>query len=94
MPMVDMPQTSQRYEPAVKEVVDALESGRVHHEGDGCLAWQASNTQWKPDHREYRMPHKMLGKQRKKIDAISAMLMAMAAAINNLCTEQDDVLVI
>lgn len=88
MPMASMPQTWMRYEPAAKEFTDALEAGRVHHEDDPCLSWQANNCCWDADSRDRRMPQKAGKVYKKKIDAISAVLMAMAAAIEQLQGEE------
>lgn len=84
IPMADMPQVFMRYEPAIKEFLDALEDGRIHHEDDPCLSWQANNAEFKSDHREYRMIAKGGTNPLKKVDAITAKLMAMAAAIQEL----------
>jgi phage terminase large subunit-like protein len=90
VPMEHMAQTPRNYEPAVHEFLKALEEGRIHHEGHPVLDWMARNTGWhKQSATGYRMPAKGRRDQtkeshKKKVDGVSSVLMAMAAAINDL----------
>lgn len=72
-------QTCGRYNEPLREFINALSSGRIVHDGNGLLAWCATNMAISQDTRDYIMPNKQ--RSVDKIDPIVAIIMAMAEAM-------------
>lgn len=72
---VSMPQHGNTYTLPINELEAAIDSGRVHHDGNPVMAWCINNTIV----HEYRGGNKMPDKEEQdaKIDGVSALLMAL-----------------
>lgn len=67
------------YNEPVREFLKALADGRIIHDGDQVLTWQALNLTIKRNARDQWMPDKSDGKH--KIDAMVAVLMAFSECL-------------
>jgi phage terminase large subunit-like protein len=67
------------YNEPIREFLKALAAGRVIHDGDEVLGWQARNLTISRNPRDQWMPDKSNGKQ--KIDAMVALLMAFSECL-------------
>lgn len=74
--MVEMPQRVQFLSEPTKELEAAIRSGRVHHDGNGPLAWCVGNVVGHYDPRGNVFPRK--ARPENKIDAAHAMIMGIA----------------
>ena len=72
-------QTCGRYNEPLREFINALSEGRMIHDGNGLLAWCATNMAIKTDARELQMPVKKRSKD--KIDPLVAIIMGFAGAM-------------
>lgn len=78
--MVEVPQRTQFFSPAMKELEAAVYDGRFHHNGDPVLMWAASNVVCHRDKNDNLFPNKEHFEN--KIDPMVALLMAMNRAMN------------
>lgn len=67
------------YNEPTKLWIDALDEGRVRHDGDQLLAWAADNVVLRTDSTGYVMPDKSTSAE--KIDPIVALLMAFSETL-------------
>jgi len=77
--MVEVPQRTQFFSPAMKELEAAVYDGRFHHNGDPILTWAVSNVVCHRDKNDNLFPNKE--RFENKIDPVVALLLAMSRAI-------------
>lgn len=77
--MVEVPMRWQILSPAMKWIEQVLMEGRLHHNGDLCLAWCMSNVVVTPDANDNIFPKK--SSPVKKIDAALALITSAARAM-------------
>jgi phage terminase large subunit-like protein len=78
---IEMRPTIKNFSPAMKELQDAVLSGRFHHDGNPTVAWAVGNITVKPDAAGNIYPAKPHGNS--KIDPGVALIMAIARAMVN-----------
>jgi phage terminase large subunit-like protein len=78
---IEMRPTIKNFSPAMKELQDAVLSGRFHHDGNPAVAWAVGNITVKPDAAGNIYPAKPHGNS--KIDPGVALIMAIARAMVN-----------
>jgi phage terminase large subunit-like protein len=79
LPMFLFSQFPKNYNEPTRKLLNLVSAGKVWHEGDDVLAWQAGNLVVKPDNREMWMPDKQSSKN--KIDGMVALIMGLSAAM-------------
>ena len=77
--IVEVPQTTAHLSSPMKDLEAAVKSGRFHHDGNPCLAWQMSNVTCREDANENIFPRKE--RPENKIDAAVALINAMSRAV-------------
>ena len=78
---VEFPQTGMRFAPATAEYESLVISGKLHHNGNPILTWQAGHVMVKTDFKGYKRPVKPKADDYRKIDGIVAGVMALDRAI-------------
>lgn len=78
--MIQVPMTTRTLSEPMKKIAGLVAAERLHHDGNACLAWQASNVVCKTDANDNIFPRK--NRADEKIDAMVAAIMAMRVAIN------------
>lgn len=79
---IDYPQTTPFLSPAMKELGNAIISGRFHHDGNPVLRWMIGNVEAREDANENVFPLKAGGKGSSNyIDGVSALLNAIGRAL-------------
>lgn len=73
--MVEFRQTMETMSEPMKELEAAIQSGRLHHDGNPVLSWMASNVVAKRDAKDNIYPRKE--SDDKKIDGIVALIMGV-----------------
>lgn len=79
IPTFEFFQTCRRYNEPVRQLLDALDEGRVLHGANPLFAWTADNVILRRDGAGYVMPDK--DKSSEKIDPVVAALMALSEAL-------------
>jgi len=79
MTLVAVTQNTKNFSDPMKEVEALVKSGKLHHDGNPCLAWQISNVTVREDANENIYPRKE--RKELKIDGPQAMIMALSRAI-------------
>jgi len=77
--LTEIPQRTQFFSPAMKELEAAVCDGRLHHDGDPVLTWAISNVVCHRDANDNIFPRKE--RFENKIDPAVALLMAMNRAM-------------
>lgn len=73
--MVEIAKNTKNFDPAMKELVAAIASGRFHHDGNPILSWMVGNVMSKPDANGNDFPRKQ--KNAMKIDGAVCLLMGI-----------------
>lgn len=84
LPVFSFTQAPRHYNEPIREFLRALKDGRLRHGGDKLLGWQFGNLTIKKNYKDEWMPDKSGktgAKQKGKIDAAVAMLMAFSEAL-------------
>ena len=79
VPMVEMRPTVLNFSEPMKELESLVIQGRIHHNGDPCMAWQISNVVAHTDVKDNIYPRKE--RNQNKIDGPVALIMALGRAI-------------
>lgn len=79
VPMVEFRASTQNFSEPTKELEAAIRSGRIHHDGNGPLAWCIGNVVGHYDARGNVYPRK--ARPENKIDGAIALIMAIARAM-------------
>jgi phage terminase large subunit-like protein len=79
LPMFLFSQFPKNYNEPTRKLLNLVSAGKVWHDGDEVLSWQAGNLVIKPDSREMWMPDKSSSKN--KIDGMIALIMGLSAAM-------------
>lgn len=79
LPVVEVPQTVAHLSEPMKEVQALIEDGRIHHDGNPCLAWMIGNVTAQLDRNENVFPRKE--RPENKIDGAVALIVAMSRAM-------------
>jgi phage terminase large subunit-like protein len=78
--MIEVPQRTVYFSPAMKELEAAVYDKRLHFDGDPVLTWAISNVVCHPDKNDNLFPNKE--HQENKIDPVVALLMAINRTLN------------
>jgi phage terminase large subunit-like protein len=89
---VSMPQHGSTYTAPINELEAAIDSGRIHHDGNPVMAWCIANTIV----HEYKGGNKMPDKadNDSKIDGVSALLMALNRAMSIQIEEEAGMIIL
>jgi phage terminase large subunit-like protein len=87
---VEVPQTTKHLSEPMKMLEALTRTGRVHHDGNPCLAWMISNVTIKEDANENIFPRKDVPDA--KIDGAVACIMALGRALAPEAKLADDLL--
>lgn len=79
--VVEFRATTQNFSEPTKELDAAMRSGRIQHDGNGCLAWCIGNVVGHFDARGNVYPRK--ARPENKIDAATALIMAIARCMTD-----------
>jgi phage terminase large subunit-like protein len=83
--IIEIRQTVQNLSLPMKEVLSAVQAGRLHHDGNPVMTWMMSNVTAKEDAKDNIYPRKE--KRHMKIDGPVALIMAMA---RSMTVDSDD----
>lgn len=75
---VEIPQNVKMLSGPMKELDTLIAEGRIHHDGNGVLAWNIGNVMAREDANENVFPRKGEGREENKIDGAVATLMALS----------------
>lgn len=78
---VELRQTVQNFSLPMKEVLSAVKSGRLHHDGNPVVTWSVSNVVAKTDAKDNIFPRKPTDHSHLKIDGAVLLIMCMARAL-------------
>jgi phage terminase large subunit-like protein len=84
VPVKEFRSTTQNFSAPTRELEAAIRSGRVHHDGNGPLAWCIANVVGHVDARDNVYPRK--ARPENKIDAAVALIMAIGRVMENVST--------
>jgi phage terminase large subunit-like protein len=79
VPCVEVRPTVLNFSAAMKHLDGLILSGKIHHNGDPCMAWQMSNVVSKTDQKDNVYPNKE--RPEAKIDGPVGLIMAMNRAL-------------
>lgn len=79
--VMDIRQNTQKLSLPTKELDALIAEGRIHHEGNACMAWMIGNVFGKEDVNENVLPQKQAGRSENKIDGPAATIMALSRLI-------------
>jgi phage terminase large subunit-like protein len=82
---VDVPQTTETFDPAMTKIETLIEGGRLTHDGNEAMAWMIANVQVQRSNlRDEKYPVKADGKDSSsKIDGPVALMTAMCRAMQS-----------
>ena len=80
LPVVEVAQTTRQLSEPMKMMEALTRTGRLHHDGNPCLAWGVSNVTIKEDANENIFPRK--DNRESKIDGAVAAIMALGRALS------------
>jgi phage terminase large subunit-like protein len=75
---------------AMDELTAAAKTGRLHHDGNECLAWMISNVVRVAERNGIGIPRKEKNKNAQKIDGAVALMMAISRAMVATAAPQQD----